>query len=251
MKTEMKRCLQGMYWDDTELHFNIPHAGSTRNALHVFRKNMVPITWNCMSTLERNPTTLPQTETILKGQSVSGISIDQLMQVKNYGDGAKKLVELLSSGGFALNAKTACALHAYVGKEDALTWGVLRNSDIAIHGVGYVPPPHTRLAEIAETGFSFLTSAIEAKEGAIAAFLFMARSQLFHDANKRTSSLMMNGFLLYNAYYPITVMNRDSEEFHTKLTAFYNTGDATEMMKFFEKTVTALYPPQETGAEAR
>lgn len=49
----------------------------------------------------------------------------------------------------------------------------------------------------------------------------------------------------------ITVMNRDSEEFHTKLTAFYNTGDATEMMKFFEKTVATLYPRQETGAEAR
>jgi Fic family protein len=245
MKSEMKNNLNGMFWEPAGLNFKIPHAGNTKNAIYVFQKNIVPITWNCMTTLERNPTTLPQTETILKGQSVSGISIDQLMQVKNYGDGAKKLVELLSNGTFALNEKTASALHQYVAKEDALTWGTFRNSDIAIRGVGYIPPNYTQLSKIAEKGFSFLSSKVEVKEAAIATFLFMSRSQFFHDANKRTSSLMMNGSLIKHGYYPITVMNRDSEEFHNKLTDFYNSGDATSMMKFFEKTVEKIYQFQE------
>lgn len=245
MKSEMKNNLNGMFWEPTGLNFKIPHAGNTKNAIYVFQKNIVPITWNCMATLERNPTTLPQTETILKGQSVNGITIDQLLQVKNYGDGAKKLVELLSNESFALNEKTASALHRYVGKEDALTWGTFRNSDITIRGVGYIPPSYTQLSKIAEKGFSFLSSKVDVKEAAIATFLFMSRSQFFHDANKRTSSLMMNGSLMKHGYYPITVMNRDSEEFHTKLTDFYNSGDATNMMKFFEKTVEKIYQFQE------
>ena len=56
---------------------------------------------------------------------------------------------------------------------------------------------------------------------------------------------MMNGSLIKHGYYPITVMNRDSEEFHNKLTDFYNSGDATSMMKFFEKTVEKIYQFQE------
>lgn len=52
---------------------------------------------------------------------------------------------------------------------------------------------------------------------------------------------MMNGLLIKHGYYPITVMNRDSEEFHTKLSSFYNSGDATDMMKFFERTVEKNY----------
>lgn len=48
-----------------------------------------------MRSLENNPTTLPQTATILSGQSVGGISIFDLMQVKNYADGAKLLLALL------------------------------------------------------------------------------------------------------------------------------------------------------------
>ena len=48
-----------------------------------------------------------------------------------------------------------------------------------------------------------------------------------------------------DGYYPITVMNRDAEEFHEKLGQFYETGDANDMMKFFQKQVSTMYPPKE------
>lgn len=253
MTNAMQNNLNGMFWDTTHLTYTIPHAGSSRNALYIFQKNRAVITWNSLSTLERNPATLPQTETILKGHSVNGIRITDLMQVKHYGDGAKKLVGLIEKGQFSLNEETACALHAHVGKEDALEWGTFRTADISICGLDYTPPHHTHLSHIAAKGFSFLTTAFEPQEAAIAAFLFMARSQFFYDANKRTASLMMNGMLLQNGYYPITVSERDSEEFHTKLAAFYTTGNATEMMHFFETTIRSIYKDQimEKEQEAR
>ena len=76
--------LNGMFWD-IGIDFQIPYFGDTEKVVFVFKKNLAEITWNCMSTLENNPSTLPQTQTILKGQSVSGLSIDDLLQVKNYG----------------------------------------------------------------------------------------------------------------------------------------------------------------------
>ena len=152
-----------------------------------------------------------------------------------------KLIEMLKQGIFDLDEKTACTLHNQVGREDALTWGVFRNSNITIRDVGYLPPDYGLLKDMAKTGFAFLKDMDNKKVGAIAAFLFMSRTQFFHDANKRTSSLMMNGYLMKNGYYPITVMNRDSEEFHTRLTDFYNTGNATDMIGFFAHMVKGIY----------
>ena len=73
----------------------------------------------------------------------------------------------------------------------------------------------------------------------------MSRNQFFYDANKRTASLMMNGSLMRDGYFPITVMNRDAEEFHQKLGVFYETGNADAMMMFFRKQVGTMYPPKE------
>lgn len=234
--------LNGMFWDIGSIDFQIPYFGDTEKVVFVFKKNLAEITWNCMSTLENNPSTLPQTRTILKGQSVSGLSIDDLLQVKNYGDGSKELVRLLLNNEFDLTEQCACAIHRYVGFKDALEWGVFRNLDLGIHGVDYTPPHHAELVGLADQGFRFLKTEVEdPKERAVALFLFMSRSQFFFDANKRTASLMMNGCLMQNGYWPITVLNRDSEEFHEKLGRFYETGDANEMMGFFARMVENLY----------
>ena len=115
----------------------------------------------------------------------------------------------------------------------------------------YTPPESRLLSEIAERGFTFLQKEIEQPaERAVAAFLFMSRNQFFHDASKRTASLMMNGVLLQNGLFPIAVLNRDSEEFHITLRAFYNTGDATDMMTFFEKAVAGMYPAENAPSPA-
>ncbi|MDR2123599.1 MAG: Fic family protein [Desulfovibrio sp.] len=139
--------------------------------------------------------------------------------------------------------KTACALHEHVGKEEALTWGKFRDRLVTIRDVdAYTPPESALPGGIAEKGFSFLQHEIEQPaELAVGVFLFMVRSQFFHDANKRTASLMLNGVLLQNSLFPVAIMNRDSEEFHTRLHDFYNTGNATAMMDFFVEATARLY----------
>jgi Fic family protein len=238
----------GIFWQGG-FDFKLPSAGSPKDALHIFKQNIAPITYHYVTTLERNPTKLPQTKAILEGQSVTGMSIDDMMQVKRYGDAATLLMEMVSNGAFALNEATACALHNCVGKEEALTWGKFRDGLVAILDVDqYIPPDSKLLTGIAAKGFAFLEDEVKSpQERAVATFLFMARTQFFHDANKRTASLMMNGVLLSSGIFPTTIMNRNSEEFHTKLTDFYNTGDASAMMRFFERSMKRLYSPQAQG----
>lgn len=203
---------------------------------------MAEIVWNSLGVFENNPSTLPQTETILHGQAVGGISIDQLNQVKRFGDGAARLITAVGDANFCLDIDFAKQIHDIVGKDEALEWGVLRDRDVQIRGVSHVPPKAGELPVLAENGFAFLRDQVKNPiERAIATFLFMARTQFFFDCNKRTASLMMNGALLSAGYYPITVLRETTEEFNEKLRAFYNSGNATEMFAYFSKVCSTLY----------
>lgn len=234
--------LDGMFWAHDDEKFDLPRIDGPKKASMIYRKNIVEITWNSLVSFERNPTTLPQTATILRGQSVGGVSIGDLLQVKNYGDAGKLLVDLVVAGDFGLNSETSCRLHQLAGKEDALEWGVFRYLKVGIYDVEYTPPDPEVLPDLARRGFAFLNESIEDPcERAVAAFLFMSRSQFFFDANKRTASLIMNGVLMSNGYFPMTVLNKESEEFHKQLGRFYETGDATPMMRFFRRMAAELY----------
>ena len=125
--------LNGMFWSIGAFDFDIPYIADTDTAYYIFNQNLVNITWNCMRTLEQNPSTLSQTRTILNGKSVEGLDVNDLLQVKNYGDGDKEIVRLLRNGQFRVDIESACALHRYVGYKDALEWGTLRNLNTGIH----------------------------------------------------------------------------------------------------------------------
>ncbi len=239
---EMKTHLGGMYWTSGKAPLAIPYFGSAFKSAMVFKQNLAEITWNCMRTLENNPTSLPQTRTILAGQSVGGISVFDLMQVKNYGDASKLLTDKVRSNAFALDKATACAIHNLSAREDALVWGSFRTGSVSIEGVEYRPPAASTLDALARTGFDWLNAVVaNPKERAIATFLFMLRSRFFYDANKRTASLMMNGVLMSSGYLPISVLNKQSEQFHCELKTFYETGNADGMFAFFADIVADLY----------
>lgn len=237
----MKKFLDGMFWDSGE-EFELPNIGDPIKASRLFLSNLTPFTWNSLSTLEDNPATLPQTATILAGQSVGGLSIDDLMQVKHFSDGSKLLAKLIRDNNFKLDIDTACMIHSYVGKEEALDWGVLRYSNVTIQGTEYLPPNPKELPALMKSGFAFIAEEIgNPIERAIAVFLFMSRSQFFFDANKRTSTLMMNGILLSNGYYPLTVLKKDAEQFYAKLSRFYESGNATDMFAYFANLAKTTY----------
>ena len=200
---EMKTHLCGMYWTPGKSPLAIPYFGSAFKSAMVFKQNLAEITWNCMRTLENNPTSLPQTRTILAGQSVGGISVFDLLQVKNYGDASKLLIDKVRSNTFALDKATACAIHNLSALEDALVWGTFRTGSVSIEGVEYLPPEASSLDSLAKTGLGWLNTAV--------------------------------------ANLPISVLNKQSERFHSELKTFYETSNADGMFAFFADIVTDLY----------
>ena len=81
---------------------------------------------------------------------MGGISVYDLLQVKNYGDASKLLTEKVRSSTFALDKATACAIHNLSVREDALVWGLFRTGNISIEGVKYKPPEASALGTLAQ-----------------------------------------------------------------------------------------------------
>lgn len=215
----MKKELDGVIWDLNELSFETPFPSDRGKSCSFFLQSLATFTWNTLRSFEDNPATLTQTTSILAG--------------------------LIQEDKFELSTSTACHLHNYVGKEDALEWGIIRSRVVSLHNISFVPPTKD-LENIIQNGFHFLQHEVaNPVERAIGVFLFMARNQPFYDANKRTASLMMNGCLMANGYSPITVLNQNSEEFHRELGSFYESGNANNMFRFFQKTIQELYSEEQ------
>lgn len=215
----MKKELDGVIWDLNELSFETPFPSDRGKSCSFFLQSLATFTWNTLRSFEDNPATLTQTTSILAG--------------------------LIQEDKFELSTSTACHLHNYVGKEDALEWGIIRSRVVSLHNISFVPPTKD-LENIIQNGFHFLQHEFaNPVERAIGVFLFMTRNQPFYDANKRTASLMMNGCLMANGYSPITVLNQNSEEFHRELGSFYESGNANNMFRFFQKTIQELYSEEQ------
>lgn len=215
----MKKELDGVIWDLNELSFETPFPSDRGKSCSFFLQSLATFTWNTLRSFEDNPATLTQTTSILAG--------------------------LIQEDKFELSTSTACHLHNYVGKEDALEWGIIRSRVVSLHNISFVPPTKD-LENIIQNGFHFLQHEVaNPVERAIGVFLFMTRHQPFYDANKRTASLMMNGYLMANGYSPITVLNQNSEEFHRELGSFYESGNANNMFRFFQKTIQELYSEEQ------
>ena len=215
----MKKELDGVIWDLNELSFETPFPSDRGKSCSFFLQSLATFTWNTLRSFEDNPATLTQTTSILAG--------------------------LIQEDKFELSTSTACHLHNYVGKEDALEWGIIRSRVVSLHNISFVPPTKD-LENIIQNGFHFLQHEVaNPVERAIGVFLFMTRNQPFYDANKRTASLMMNGCLMANGYSPITVLNQNSEEFHRELGSFYESGNANNMFRFFQKTIQKIYSEEQ------
>lgn len=215
---------------------------TVRESVFIARKNLPAIVWNSLRTMENNPTSLPQTQTILQGRTVSGLSIGDMMQIKRFGDGFSAMLDLVQNENFHLNVDTACKIHAIVGREEALEWGVIRSQQVHLGNLEYMPPAPSALEKIIDAGIEELSKIENSYAKSLNTFMFMSKAQLFFDCNKRTALIMMNGLLLSSGICPVYTPATMMESFSEALTAVYENANPEPMSKFFVAVCEMIYP---------
>ncbi|RLA75708.1 MAG: hypothetical protein DRG11_00465 [Epsilonproteobacteria bacterium] len=111
------------------------------------KKDTVDYVYNT-SALEGNAMIYSEVQTLLEGITVGGHKLSDENMILNQNRSMKLLFELLDKYSFDDNKNTICMLHKEVAKEEALTWGKFRQSNVRIGGTEFLPPSYDKLDDI-------------------------------------------------------------------------------------------------------
>lgn len=190
------------------------------------KKNIVAMI-HSLSRLENVNTTFPQTQTIVEGMSVSGVSTADVQVILN----------LKNAWQFALKSDApfdwafACKINSFVAYNESLAWGELRTGKVGISGVTYAPPVPQSI-EVQKKFLELSQHNQSDTEKALHIMYEMMRSQLFWDGNKRTAMICANYQLIHAGAGVLNINEAQLETWNTLLSAFYESGDDAAIVEW-------------------
>ena len=186
--------------------------------------------------LEGINTTYPDTQTILEGVNVPTLKLDEINCILNLRDAWNYTLTNIDA---EVNLDFICKVNSFVSRNESLEWGVLRNGKVGINSVDYIPdiPNEKDIINNIENILKEKSTTLKS----INLMLYLMRSQVFWDGNKRTSMIVANKILIQNGCGIITVKEEYIGEFNTLLTEYYNTGNKNKITKFlYDKCIYGL-----------
>lgn len=190
------------------------------------KRNLVDTIWKSAN-LEGVNVTFPETQMIIDGFSIANKSIDDLTVILNLKRAWQYLFETINE---KVNLSYIQDFNRLVGRDLVYRSGFLRTANIKISGTTYRPNLPVDY-EVRSNIEKFLNND-DKKEAALALMLYIMRSQLFFDGNKRTAMLIANKILIENGLGILAVRQENLNEFFTKLTKFYESGSNEEIKAF-------------------
>ena len=186
--------------------------------------------------LEGINTTYPDTKTILEGVNVPSLRLDEINCILNLRDAWNFTLSNIDTD---ITLDFICKVNSFVSRNESLEWGVLRTGKVGINGVDYIPDIPNR--EDVITNINELLKEENITSRSLNLMLYLMRSQIFWDGNKRTAILVANKLLISNGCGIISVKEEDINEFNRLLTEYYNTGNKDKIISFlYDKCIFGL-----------
>lgn len=234
----------GLTWDSSAVNWDLMAVGDPERSVARFKAVLPSHVWDAAA-LEGNSFTLPEVQTLMDGITVGGRRQDEADQVLALAASSKALVEMVEAGSFAMDRPTIDRIHLLVARFEALDAGMFRGEGstnggglVNLGGQGEYQATGSKdggaaLQKEFDSAVSFLSSAeLHPAERAIAYFGVGALRQFFFDGNKRTSRLMMNGWLMSQGYDAISIPAARRLELNQHLITMYTQKNATQLMEF-------------------
>lgn len=177
--------------------------------------------------------TFPQTQTIIDGAVVSGISVDDIQTVLNLRDGWKFII---SSVDEPLTLEYICKVNEYVSRNESLEWGVLRKGTVGVREfIPIIPVKEDVLKEI-----DLINEINQPVDRALEYFAYACKQQLFWDGNKRTSTMVASKILIENGEGILTIGKDNAEEFNATLNNWYLKNELQPLKNCLRKCIRTL-----------
>jgi len=179
--------------------------------------------------LEGVATTYSDTETLINGGEVSGMSVNDISKVINL----KHAWEFILNKGvlqYPSNYSLLCQINAQVENGFSVTAGRLRSVPVSIGGCSYLPP--LPIESQVKEEMEEILSISDVTTRAIKILLYVMKKQLFLDGNKRTAVIFANHLLISNAKGLIVIPAEGVEEYKKLLVKYYEDDNETEISNF-------------------
>ncbi len=184
------------------------------------------------SRLEGIAVTFPETQEIYEGRSVAGLSVEDIIKVNNLKHAWQFIFDTID---YPLDLRYIRQINMEVGNGIVTDAGNLRTAAVSIGGTSWKPAiPDYRKAE--EEINRIMQSDLHTTEKAVELMLYVMRSQLFYDGNKRTAQIAANQIMIHGGAGILAVPVEKQSEFFSHLVRYYETGRTEEIKTFLYET---------------
>lgn len=202
--------------------------------LEFARSNMKKIIYD-QAVLEGVATTFPDTETILENGIVNNVKAEDV----------QKIINLKHAWQFILDkdviqSRSDYYLASYIAKlvnEGLLAipnGGQIRNVPVTIGGSTYIPPIPLEYI-VKQNIIDLLDSDLEDIDKAIELCLYVMKTQIYNDGNKRTAIVYANHYLISKGQGLLVIDYNKVNDFKKLLVSYYEDKDLVSIKKFLKE----------------
>ncbi len=205
--------------------------------LEFARSNMKRIIYD-QAVLEGVATTFPDTESIIDNGRINNVGVEDVQKILNL----KHAWEFILDKD-VIKAPSNYYLASYIAKlinegfyQDG---GRIRGVPVTIGGSSYIPP--VPIENVVKEEIDGLISSNKAKEDiAIELLLYVMKTQIYNDGNKRTAVVFANHYMIANALGLIIIPFDKVQEFKKLLVSYYENSDSESIKEFLKKCINRI-----------
>ena len=193
------------------------------------KKHLVDTIYN-QAILEGIATTLSDTESIIEGGKVNNMSSEDILKVVNL----KHAWEFILNKNVILSKtdyNILCSINKFVEEGFYYLAGTLRTTPVKIGGTSWTPELPIE-ADIKDNLNSILNLDIDDIQKSVKLLLYVVKSQMFIDGNKRTSVIFANHYLISKGKGLIVIPDNLVSEYKNLLIKYYESDTDDEIMNF-------------------
>ena len=192
------------------------------------KRNLVDTIYK-QAVLEGVAVTFLDTETIIEGGKINGVSADDIQKINNLKHAWQFVLDdgvVTSKSDYSI----LCLINRLVEEGFYYNAGKLRSVPISIGGTKWKPELPIESVVLEELNSILVEQ--DVYERAINALLFVTKKQLFIDGNKRTSVIFANHILISNGAGLIVIPENSVPEYKKLLIDYYETNQAEGIKQF-------------------
>ena len=187
--------------------------------IFVAKRNIVDSIWKSAN-LEGIAVTYPQIETIFQGLGIQNMKVKDINAIVNLKHSWEFILENIE---YLVDLNYICKINQLIGEANVNPF-----PGLSMGGTDWKPEIPDK-EKVNDSLNKILESENSATEKAINLMLYLMRSQLFYDGNKRTSMMAANQVMIQNGAGIISVPIKYQEKFLELLVKFYETNNMDEI----------------------